>query len=133
MKILEFTYEQLFPTGNFANERIGIRVSIDETDDPDEVFKSLKAKTFHFHEIGKTLEGSKKAVESDTRLEPIRKAFPQDLANLLIFEETKNAVIIKTKGFLGSQNFAKIAAVVRELKGEYISAGKESHFKIAKK
>jgi len=131
MKILEFPYERLFSTGKFENERIGMRVSVDETDDPDEVFKSLKAKTFHFHEIGKLLEGSKKAVESDKRLEPVKKAFSQNLANLLVFEEKQNSVIIKPKQFLGSDNFAKIASIVRELKGEYVSAGKESYFRIS--
>jgi hypothetical protein len=35
--------------------------------------------------------------------------------------------------FLGSENFAKIASAVRGMGGEYISAGKDSHFRVPKK
>jgi hypothetical protein len=31
---------------------------------------------------------------------------------------------------LGSENFAKIAAIVREAGGEYISMGEQSHFRL---
>ena len=56
----------------------------------------------------------------------------KNLAELLTFEIKEDCAIIKPKQFLGSDNFGKIAAIVRELKGEYISAGKESHFEIPK-
>jgi len=42
-------------------------------------------------------------------------------------------VIIKPRQFLGSENFAKIASTVRGIGGEYISAGKESHFRVPRK
>jgi hypothetical protein len=58
--------------------------------------------------------------------------FPQHLDELLIFEEKEDCITIKPKQFLGSENFAQIAQVVRSNGGEYISAGKDSHFKIAK-
>jgi len=58
--------------------------------------------------------------------------FPKELEELLNFEENQNYIILKTKRFLGSEDFAKIAAIVRAAKGEYISAGKDSHFKIPK-
>ncbi|MDI6813890.1 MAG: hypothetical protein QMD10_10165 [Desulfitobacteriaceae bacterium] len=57
---------------------------------------------------------------------------PEDLAGLLSFEEQADAIIIRPKAFLGEKNFAKIAAVVKKHGGEYISAGKESHFRIPK-
>ena len=133
MKIVQIDYERLFPLGPYENERITLHADVDETENPYDVFKDLKATVFQLHEEGKMLEDSKKAVETDKKLEPTKKAFPPELANLLIFSETTDAVIIKPKEFLGSANFAKIGAVVRELKGEYISAGRESHFKIQKR
>jgi len=62
----------------------------------------------------------------------VKQAFSSELAGMLLFEETGKFVIVKPRRFLGSDNFAKIASVVRELGGEYISAGRDSHFKIAK-
>jgi hypothetical protein len=63
-------------------------------------------------------------------VEEVRRSFSSDLEEMLIFEETGDYVVIKTRRFLGSDNFAKIASIVRSLDGEYISAGKESHFKV---
>lgn len=59
--------------------------------------------------------------------------FPEDLENLLNFEEKDDYIIIKPRQFLGSENFAKIASVVREIGGDYISAGKASHFRVSRK
>jgi len=56
--------------------------------------------------------------------------FPENLEGMLTFEEVKDFIVIKPRQFLGSENFAKIAAIVRDAGGEYISAGKESHFRI---
>lgn len=61
-----------------------------------------------------------------------KNAFTEELAGLLKFEEEDEYIIIRTKKFLESDNFAKIAAVVREIGGEYISAGKNTHFRIKK-
>lgn len=58
--------------------------------------------------------------------------FPRDLADLLTFEEKPDIVIIRLRQFLGSEAFAKIAAIVKEQGGEYISAGKESYFRLPK-
>ena len=52
---------------------------------------------------------------------------------MLTFTVEEKFVVLKPKQFLGSENFAKIAAVVRENGGEYISAGKDSHFRIPRK
>ena len=69
----------------------------------------------------------KKRVISD-----VKQAFSQELVGMLLFEETGKFIVVKPRRFLGSDNFAKIASVVRELGGDYISAGKNSHFKISK-
>ena len=66
-------------------------------------------------------------------LDEIRMSFPEELEARLSFEEKGDYMIIKPKQFLGSENFAKIASAVRGMGGEYISAGKDSHFRVPKK
>ena len=64
-------------------------------------------------------------------IEDVKEAFSSELKDMLLFEKTGNYIIVKPKRFLGSDNFARIASIVRELEGEYISAGRNSHFKIS--
>ena len=71
--------------------------------------------------------------EKPKSLEDIRMMFPENLDSLLGFEEKGDYIIIKPKQFLGSENFAKIASTVRGIGGEYISAGRDSHFRVYKK
>ena len=66
-------------------------------------------------------------------LDDIRMSFPEELEARLSFDEKGDYLIIKPKQFLGSENFAKIASAVRGMGGEYISAGKDSHFRVPKK
>jgi hypothetical protein len=58
--------------------------------------------------------------------------FPKELADLLSLEEAGDWIIAKPKRYLGPGNFARIAAIVRQRGGEYVSAAKESHFRIPK-
>jgi len=74
-----------------------------------------------------------KAPERMQAIEDIKMMFPEDLENLLSFEEKEDYIMIKPRQFLGSENFAKIASVVRGIGGDYISAGKASHFRVPKK
>ena len=67
------------------------------------------------------------------QLDDVRTAFPEDLERMLIFEDKGEYIMIKPKQFLGSENFAKIASAVRGMGGEYISAGRDSHFRVYKK
>jgi len=67
---------------------------------------------------------------SEIKPEKIGELFPEGLRRLLSFEEQADAVIIKPRQFLGSENFAKIADIVKQHGGEWVSAGKSSHFKI---
>jgi len=62
----------------------------------------------------------------------IKTVFPQELESMLFFEDTGKYIVIKPRQYLGSENFAKIASLVRGEGGEYISAGKESHFRVPK-
>ncbi len=74
------------------------------------------------------------APEEEMRtVEEVRGSFSSDLEEMLVFEEDEDYVVVRTRRFLDSENFAKIASVVRSLGGEYISAGKASHFKIPRK
>ena len=65
-------------------------------------------------------------------VDEIRLSFPEELENRLGFEEKDDYIIIKPKEFLGS-DFAKVASAARGMGGEYISAGKDSHFRVPKK
>jgi hypothetical protein len=71
--------------------------------------------------------------EKSKPIEDIKMMFPEDLESMLNFEEKDDYVVIKPKQFLGSENFAKIASAVRGMGGEYVSAGKASHFRVPKK
>jgi len=66
-------------------------------------------------------------------IEDIKMMFPEDLENLLSFEDKEDYIMIKPRQFLGSENFAKIASVVRGIGGDYVSAGKASHFRVPRK
>lgn len=61
----------------------------------------------------------------------VQRVFPQDLAGMLYFEVTDEHVLVKPRQYLGSDNFRRIASIVRnQLNGEYVSAGRDSHFRI---
>ena len=75
----------------------------------------------------------KSAEEKMQSMEDVRMVFPEELDSLLSFEDGGDFIVIKPKQFLGSENFAKIASTVRGIGGEYISAGKDSHFRVYKK
>jgi hypothetical protein len=65
-------------------------------------------------------------------IEDVRVLFPKDLEEMLEFEEKEEYIIIRPRRYLGSENFAKIASTIRGAGGEYVSAGKESHFRVPK-
>ena len=73
------------------------------------------------------------APEKSKALEDVKMMFPDDLEDLLSFEEKEDYIVIKPRQFLGSENFSKIASAVRGMGGEYVSAGKASHFRIPKR
>ena len=88
----------------------------------------------HHEEIADELRELVKSetIDKIAKIDDLRESFPKDLEELLAFEETGEYFIVRPRQFLGSDNFAKIAAIVRETGGEYISAGKESHFRFRK-
>jgi hypothetical protein len=83
-----------------------------------------------------TLSESTSTVQIETKLrtlDEVRMSFPEDLEAKLEFEDKTDYITVKPKQFLGSDNFAKIASAIRGMGGEYISAGKDSHFRVPKK
>jgi hypothetical protein len=69
---------------------------------------------------------------AEAKVEKVAELFPKDLADLLIFEATPEGWKIRPRQYLGSNNFAKIAAIVKEIGGSYVSQGKTSHFRLPK-
>jgi len=65
-------------------------------------------------------------------LDQLKEAIPKELADTLTFEEKEEYFIIRPKGYLGSENFAKVLDTIKSFGGEYISQGKNSHFRILK-
>jgi hypothetical protein len=65
-------------------------------------------------------------------LQGVRVMFPNDLEGMLEFKENEQYIIIRPRRYLGSDFFAQIASIIRDAGGEYISAGKDSHFRIPK-
>ncbi|MEM2975677.1 MAG: hypothetical protein QXE76_01040 [Candidatus Bathyarchaeia archaeon] len=70
--------------------------------------------------------------EKELSIQNVRALFPKELEEMLAFEDKEKYIVVRPRQFLGSENFAKIASIVRGAGGEYISAGKESHFRISK-
>ena len=108
----------------------------------DELVNVLKVISGDLSEVSRSLKNASgikpqpiiSELTSDNKhdIKEVKQAFSADLAGMLFFEESGKFVIVKPRRFLGSDNFAKIANIVRELGGEYISAGRNSHFKISK-
>lgn len=91
--------------------------------------KTVEAPT----QVAPPTEAAAPAPEARMRsISDVRTTFPKELEDLLLFEESGDYIIIRPRQYLGSENFAKIASLVRSAGGEYISSGKESHFRVPK-
>lgn len=75
--------------------------------------------------------GWQQSGQPSDRLERAQKMFPDELAKKLDFKPGEGDYInIFPKTYLGKTTFGQIAQIVRDVGGEYISAGKESHFRV---
>jgi len=74
-----------------------------------------------------------KPTEQTPRVKEIISAL-EPVADLLKIDTDSSAmfVMVKPASFLGPENFAKVAQVIRSIGGQYVSAGKNSHFEIPK-
>jgi len=88
---------------------------------------------FKCPKCGAVLSVGVKSGSSKRSIDDVKILFSKDFEEMLTFEESEGFIVVRPRRFLGSENFAKIAAIVRSADGEYISAGKDSHFKVPKK
>jgi len=66
-------------------------------------------------------------------IDSVSRMIPMDLKKDLYFEDTGEYILVKSRRYLGQEAFRKVAGIViDQLGGEYISAGKDSHFRIRK-
>lgn len=96
----------------------------------DTIEKKLGTPTATKPATTQTPPGTKATVEAENAIEATKKLFPTLLEEMLNFEDKLDYVQIKPKQFLGADNFGKVASVVRGVGGEYVSAGRDSHFRV---
>ena len=72
-------------------------------------------------------------VEPAVTVDSVKALFPAELAELLMFEDYPEIVVVRPRQFLPSNQFAKVAETLKQAGGEYVRAGKESHFKVPKR
>ena len=71
-----------------------------------------------------------------SRLAPVKSIaeleakIPSELKDLLTFEEDSRFFYVKPRQILGTENFSKILDALKELGGQYVSKGKNSHFRV---
>ena len=67
-------------------------------------------------------------------IDDVQRVFPDSLAGTVYFEETDEHIIVRPRGYLGPDTFKEIAEIVRDrLGGDYMSAGRDSHFLIPRR
>lgn len=64
-------------------------------------------------------------------VETVRARLAEHMKEVSVTEE-EEGIVVRPTGFLGRDKFSSIAAIVRELGGNYVSAGRESRFVIPK-
>lgn len=66
MKITEITYDKLFPYAPWLNQRIGIKVQVDENDNVDEVFNKAKDQVDKWYEQAGGFQSGEQIIEKNT-------------------------------------------------------------------
>jgi len=84
-------------------------------------------------QVTPTSAQEKPEVEKLLGIDDVKMMFPEELEGFLNFEDKGEYIKITPRQYLGAENFAKIAQIARGAGGDYISAGKDSHFRIPKK
>ena len=82
--------------------------------------------------VGRKRRGKREAKTAEADIEAVKSKIPPELVDLLAFYQEGDYINIKPRQFLGSENFSRIAKIVRESGGEYVSAGRDSRFRIKK-
>jgi hypothetical protein len=119
-----------FNLGNYESMEVGLEAFVGEGENVQQVLATLEAEAKKYMQNAHP-EASKPAAEEKPKTaETIQNAFPPELKELLTFEQNNQAIIIRPRGFLGNENFCEIAKIVKAHSGEYVSAGKNSHFRV---
>ena len=152
MRITKVSTERLFNLGNYESIRVGAEADLSDNDNPKEVWSILVSNA----EMWFIDQQRQKDKEKPAPAEPVKEqhfpndvpnykisppqptqpsrniadAFPEDIRKKLYFKNEGSFWDIAPLEFLGSDNFAKVSSIIRGLKGEYISAGKNSHFRV---
>ena len=130
IRILKFLIDDLTEISNALKASVGASLQAREASPPEELKPPITTQqTLIPEETSATNAAPEKAIT----IENIQDMFPPDLANLLYFEDAGEHIIVKPRQYLGPDNFRRIASIVRDqMSGEYISAGRDSHFRIPK-
>ena len=129
IRILRFLIDDLTEISDALKASVGMPLQAQEVSPPEEKPIITTQRTLIPEETPATPTVSEKAIT----IENIQDMFPPDLANLLYFEDAGEHIIVKPRQYLGSDNFRRVASIIRDrLSGEYISAGKDSHFRVPK-
>jgi len=86
-----------------------------------------------YERMERAVEGVR-AAKPEVTVEEVLRTLPKpkELVEYVKVEDAGTHIIITPRQYLGSENFAKVANVIKTLGGEYISAGKDSYFSIPK-
>jgi len=129
IRILKFLIDDLTEISDALKASVRMPLQSQEVSPPEEKPIITTQQTLIPEETPATPAVSEKAIT----IENIQDMFPPDLANLLYFEDAGEHIIVKPRQYLGSDNFRRVASIIRDrLSGEYISAGKDSHFRVPK-
>ena len=129
IRILKFLIDDLTEISDALKASVRMPLQSQEANPPEEKLTITAQQTLIPEETSATHATPEKAIT----IENIQDMFPPDLANLLYFEDAGEHIIVKPRQYLGSDNFRRVASIIRDrLSGEYISAGKDSHFRVPK-
>jgi len=130
IRILKFLIDDLTEISDSLKASVGTPLQAQEASSPEELKPPITTQqTLIPEETSATHATPEKAIT----IKNIQDLFPPDLANLLYFEDAGEHIIVKPRQYLGSDNFRRVASIIRDrLSGEYISAGKDSHFRVPK-
>jgi len=129
IRILRFLIDDLTEISDALKASVGMPLQAQESSPTEEKSTITTQQTL----IQEETPATQAAPEKTITIENIQDMFPPDLANLLYFEDAGEHIIVKPRQYLGSDNFRRVASIIRDrLSGEYISAGKDSHFRVPK-
>jgi len=120
LKIREIEYSRTFNLGQYESERISLKAELDETDDLKQTFNKVKIHVFQLHKEKLNLE----------IIQKVKERFLDKWVERIDFSHQENFIIVKTKQYLNTDDFEELRAIIKDFGGEYVSAGKDSHFKI---